>query len=114
MRRGLCRNCGGEREDLAINHCNKCREAQRKTKLKRMYGITVEDYDRMLKEQNSVCWICGKAETTNGGTLHIDHNDESGKVRGLLCGKCNRAIGCLDHSPELMKRAIEYLETFRD
>lgn len=112
MQRGLCRNCGGEREDSTTQHCNRCKEAQRITGLKKKYDITVEDYDRMVEEQNGVCWICGKAETTNDGTLHVDHNDESGKVRGLLCGKCNRAIGLLDHSQELLDRAIEYLKTF--
>jgi hypothetical protein len=114
MSRGLCRNCGGKREDLTVQHCDKCREAQRKTQLKKLYGITVEDYDRMLEEQNGVCWICAKAETTNGGTLHIDHDTQSGKVRGLLCGKCNRAIGLLNHSPELLERAVQYMREFSD
>ena len=114
MQLGLCRNCGGKRENLVVQHCDRCREAQKTTKLKRTYDITIEDYNRMFEEQNGVCWICGNVETTNGGTLHIDHNKESGKIRGLLCGKCNRAIGCLNHSPELLQRAIEYLETFKE
>ena len=111
MQRGLCRNCGGSREDLTTQHCTKCKEFQRTTGLKKKYSITVEDYTRMSEEQGGVCWICKR--TTDTGNLHIDHCHETGKVRGLLCGKCNRAIGCLDHSPELLKRAIEYLNKER-
>jgi len=112
MQRGLCRNCGGEREDPTINHCNRCRKAQRITGLKKLYGITVDDYNRMFEEQNGVCWICRKAETTNGGTLHVDHNSKSGKVRGLLCGRCNRAIGLFKDSIELLGCATKYLQEF--
>lgn len=110
MNKGLCRNCGGERENKKIQHCNRCREAQKVGGLRKKYGITTADYDRMLYEQGGVCRICGGEETTNGGTLHVDHDEESGKVRGLLCGNCNRGIGCLQHSTKLLAVAIEYLE----
>lgn len=109
MSRGLCRNCGGQREDESVQHCKKCRDAQKTTVLKNRYGLTPDDYDRMFKDQNGVCWICKKEETTNNGTLHVDHDDKSGAVRGLLCGNCNRGIGCLQHSIELLTKAIEYL-----
>ena len=61
------------------------------------YGITEEDYDRMYKEQKGVCAICKKPETrqSKGKTtlLCVDHDHETGKVRGLLCHRCNTVIG---------------------
>ena len=87
------------------------------TKFNRQFGISVDDYERMHKDQNGLCWICGKAETetTTAGQsqpnrLTVDHDHDTGKVRGLLCAKCNQGIGCLMHSPDLLKKAILYLE----
>jgi hypothetical protein len=66
--------------------------------LKTRYGITEEDYNRIFKEQNGVCKICGKepyehAKNKMSKVLHIDHDHETGLVRGLLCSRCNGALG---------------------
>lgn len=55
------------------------------------------------------CDICNKAETMKNGRLHIDHCHESGKFRGLLCGKCNTALGLFGDDPKLLTLAIKYL-----
>ena len=78
------------------------------------YGIDQNRYDEILSSQNSVCAICLKPESKkhqNGNVtnLSIDHDHETGKVRGLLCSKCNFAIGHLDDSPYLCERAMKYL-----
>ena len=83
-------------------------------KLKERYGITREDYDDMFKNQNGVCAICLKPEKAQQGNksvweLAVDHCHKTGKVRGLLCNKCNRAIGYLDDNPLLTDRATKYL-----
>lgn len=74
------------------------------------YGLTLADYDRMLKEQNYGCAICGSED--NHGRLHfsIDHCHLTGKVRGLLCNLCNVGIGNLKDSIDLLEHAIEYLK----
>jgi hypothetical protein len=62
-------------------------------RLKCTYGITEEDYNGMLLSQNNKCLICGKEhkDTTKG--LHIDHSHETLEIRGLLCSRCNGALG---------------------
>lgn len=73
------------------------------------YGITPGDYDQLLAEQDGVCAICAQPESIEGRVLAVDHDHQSGAVRGLLCGRCNRAIGLLLDDPELLTRAANYL-----
>jgi hypothetical protein len=73
------------------------------------YGISPEDYKKALDLQNGVCAIC-KKPCTCGRSLAVDHNHETGWVRGLLCSKCNRAIGLFKDSRELLLEAASYLE----
>lgn len=76
-----------------------------KTRLKK-YGITVSQYEQMLENQNNSCAICLKSF----GQVYVDHCHATGKVRGLLCLKCNTGIGLLEDSVENLKNAISYLE----
>lgn len=81
---------------------------------KRNYGITLEQYRNMLTNQNNVCSICGKEETVVvRGTRHIlsvDHCHGTNRIRGLLCGKCNRGLGAFDDNIDVMASAISYLK----
>lgn len=70
-------------------------------------GITVDDYERMFADQHGVCAICEQPELTR--RLSVDHNHESGAVRGLLCHRCNVAIGLFKENVEVMVNAIGYL-----
>ena len=80
----------------------------------RNYGITLEDYEKMFKDQEGKCAICGHPEThPNKKRLAVDHCHKTGKVRGLLCNKHNRIIGTMDDSVEELKRASAYLEKFK-
>jgi hypothetical protein len=87
-------------------------ERKRKEVL-RKYGLSIADYDAMLAAQGGKCLICGRPEwkTDNVKTrmLAVDHDHETGQVRGLLCGRCNTSIGQFDDDPELLIRAAEYL-----
>lgn len=80
-----------------------------------MYRITSrEHYERLFAEQSGRCAICLLPETgrdPSGRTkrLAIDHDAETGRIRGLLCSRCNPAIGLLRHDPERLQRAIDYL-----
>ena len=86
----------------------------RKYWLMKQFGITPDDYDRMLKDQNSCCAICGSDKSGNRSkNFMVDHNHETGKVRGLLCYRCNQAIGAFKDNSILLRKAADYLETFQ-
>ena len=80
----------------------------RKTHLKKKYGITPEDYDRMLEAQGGGCAICGRPPRDDIA-LHVDHDHETGFIRGLLCFPCNNALGLMKDDPERLIRAAEYV-----
>jgi hypothetical protein len=77
--------------------------------MKKHYGITLNDYMDMFKNQQGKCAICEGEPTIPNRHLHIDHDKTTGKVRGLLCGNCNLGIGNLRHNIEFLKKAIKYL-----
>ena len=81
--------------------------AKREHKLRR-YGLTSARYDALLAEQGGVCAICGDAER-DGWDFAVDHEHASGRVRGLLCRRCNVGIGLLRDSPEVVTAAADYL-----
>ena len=85
-------------------------EIERKSKFKTQYGITLERYDEMLVSQNGGCAIC-KEKTPGGRTKNfaVDHCHTTGKVRGLLCTKCNRGLGLFNDRSDLLKLATTYL-----
>jgi hypothetical protein len=72
------------------------------------YGITFDQYMQMLEDQNGVCRLC-KGTNPSGRRLAVDHNHETGEVRGLLCSNCNTALGLLKDNPVLLEAAIAYL-----
>lgn len=74
------------------------------------HGYRDGDYDRMFREQNGRCAICGTDTPGGRGAFHIDHCHDTGQIRGLLCRACNSAIAWLKDSPELLRRAAEYVE----
>ena len=78
--------------------------------VRRTYGITLDDYERMLDEQGGGCAICGRTEKEEGRRLAIDHCHTTNEVRGVLCGKCNQAIGMMDDDINRLKKAAKYLE----
>ena len=92
------------------------KELCQKAHLKK-YGLTKETYNEILKQQNNKCAICKNEETnTFKGqivNLSIDHNHKTGKVRGLLCLKCNTSLGNLKDDISLFYKCIEYLNHYQ-
>lgn len=89
----------------------RCRRCAKSYNMKRIYGITIDEYDKMFEEQNGVCAICSTFEVENTrGRLCIDHDHRDGRVRGLLCIGCNTAIGSLKDDINLFLEAIKYLQ----
>lgn len=86
------------------------------TKLKRIFGISLKHYYQLLAKQRWACAICLEQETAIDGktglpfSLAVDHNHDTGAVRGLLCMKCNRAIGLLKDNVNTLQAAIVYLK----
>lgn len=83
--------------------------------IKRKYGLTREDYNTKLEAQNFACKICGEKETAIDGRtnktklLAVDHNHKTGKIRDLLCWRCNTAIGKINENLELLDKMKAYL-----
>jgi hypothetical protein len=82
----------------------------RRNNLKRWYGIMEEQYDALLKQQGGVCAICRELNHDGEKRLSVDQSHEDRRVRGLLCHRCNFAIGLLRDSGELCRRAALYIE----
>ena len=78
--------------------------------LRYLYGITAEQYDEMFKAQQGRCAICGK---TSKKKLHVDHDHVTKKLRALLCTNHNTGLGLFNDDPDLLRRAIEYIEHHR-
>lgn len=95
---------------------NPARHAVNRTQGLRRYGLTIEEYDRLVAEQDGRCYLCG--HIPNGGwrptaRLTIDHDHTTGAVRRLLCNGCNRGLGYLKDDPDLMERAAAYVRSYR-
>jgi hypothetical protein len=78
--------------------------------LKRKYGITSADRAEMLEAQGFACAICRDPEPGGRGTWHVDHCHTSGRVRGLLCYRCNQGLGYFRDNTSHLENAIAYLK----
>jgi hypothetical protein len=78
-------------------------------RLKGRYGITLEEWQALYDEQGGRCAICDRHASELKRTLVVDHDHQTGKVRGLLCHDCNAALGLMGDDPDRLKRACKYL-----
>lgn len=85
----------------------------RDAQLQSVFGINVDEYDRILEYQEGGCAICGRSPSAEGKALAVDHNHDNGQVRGLLCQRCNFALGHMRDEPRLLRAAADYLESRR-
>lgn len=76
--------------------------------LQKNYGMTIDEYESMAERQNGVCAIC--LGQSKDGILRVDHDHQTGVVRGLLCDTCNRSLGLLGDSSEILRKAADYLD----
>ncbi|WP_432010189.1 endonuclease VII domain-containing protein [Streptomyces cucumeris] len=112
--------CSARAKQWIADNSERASASKRRANLAKNYGLTVAGYDALLRKQGGVCAVCGKDEPNAHGRtgkkfrLAVDHCHETGQVRGLLCQKCNRAIGLLSDDPILMRKAISYLLRHRN
>ena len=95
--------------------CKECQKGRdhRTNNLKKRYNMTPDDWDRMLAEQGGGCGICGTTEPGGrGNTFHVDHDHATGKVRGLLCFKCNTDLNKLEGG--FFEKATAYLRRHKE
>ena len=91
----------------------KYRQYFRNHRIKKVYSLSEREYAEMVIRQGGKCGICGKepsGEWHGDRSLNIDHCHATGKLRGLLCNKCNRAIGILGDTVESIERVMSYLK----
>lgn len=100
-----CKQC---RTKASIKWQQKNPRKHKASVLKWKFGLTLEQYESILRKQKGVCAIC-KLQNSNGRQLAVDHNHETGAIRGLLCGKCNQSLGLFQNSIDNLKVAAKYL-----
>ena len=134
METKICARCKGDPKPISefyfsesrnryICYCNDCQEIKQKeyrkrnkdkkirNRLNRKYGITPEDRAELLRLQDDKCAICGIEEKFLIKGLYIDHDHETGEIRGLLCSSCNTALGLLKEDINSLKKVIKYLKS---
>lgn len=129
----VCKQCGKEgsvdlfqkditKKDKLRPECKECTAANRKKRyspvvnrknnMQKNFGKGILDtYQHLFELQGGVCAICQSPENGRYAHLSVDHNHDTGKIRGLLCNNCNRGIGLLRDNPELIRKAAQYVET---
>lgn len=118
-----CKMCRGKRVKMwkeankdqvtatAAWYTKKTEQRRHRYHLKKSYGLTESQYSEMRDRQKGACAICG---IVSQRSLHIDHNHATGKVRALLCTRCNSMIGYARDSVEMLQKGIEYLEFYSE
>ncbi len=105
------------------SRCRECRNQQRsENQLKqnlREHGVSIEEYESLLSQQNGGCAICGLSNVKhshgkNRVPLVFDHCHVTGKFRGMLCQRCNRALGLIGDNAELLEKSVAYLRSFQE
>jgi hypothetical protein len=107
-----CKNCRRDQQRRRIKENPEHYEAiWRRQHLKNRYGITPEDYEDMLSEQKGKCAICDRQGQSPGNKrfLDVDHCHKTGKIRGLLCNRCNQSMGKVKDDIDLLKKFLAYL-----
>lgn len=104
------RRSGNERHKAVARKWWRTNPEKLRTYNLKRYRLTSSEYDALLTEQGGVCACCGAIENGNGKRFYVDHDHESGQVRGLVCHKCNAGIGALGDTLEGVQRAVDYLK----
>lgn len=115
--------CTGHREFLAaglfspgskVQKPNRCRRCVRARELKLNFGVTLEWYEQKLVEQHGKCALCHQTPEGHGKALSVDHNHQTGAIRGLLCFRCNTAIERVEDIEGWGGKAVAYLAQYLD
>lgn len=103
------RNNKQHTKDYRRKNLHRRKEKDRWWNILKKYGITKDEYVAMLAAQGGKCLICGSLPTSQRH-FSVDHCHETGRIRGILCAKCNTGIGLLGDDVERLKKSVAYLE----
>ena len=96
------------------SYCKRCQnEKTKEYQFQTQYGIAYGDRDVMIASQDGKCMVCLN-KFKNGKDSHVDHCHKTGKIRAILCAKCNPGLGYFDDDIEKLQRAIEYLKSHKE
>jgi hypothetical protein len=109
-RRTKCKTCAKARM-VGYNRVPAIMTNKRAYNYARRYGITLDEYERMVAEQGNICAICGRFSERR---LSIDHCHATGRVRALLCKECNFGLGWFKDSPHSLENAAAYIKRFTE
>lgn len=118
--RSMCKSCckpvfdnlpRKKDSELVGESKNRRKKVHRKSNLKRKFGMSIEDYDKMLNAQGGCCAICNSTEAKgkHNANFMIDHCHTTEKIRGLLCNDCNLTLGKIGDNVEVLEKMIAYL-----
>jgi Autographiviridae endonuclease VII len=109
-RSSWCKECSyAYRREWAILNADRVKNSAKDHAFRHRYGITTEDYEKMFKKQRGLCKLCRKPEmSTRRKYLSVDHCHQTGRVRGLLCARCNMVVGVVEADNSL-ERIVAYL-----
>jgi len=109
----MCKRCRTTRKyDINKVWKKKNKEKIRFDNLRYTYGITEEEYNSLFTTQQGRCKICGRHQSELESKLCVDHNHKTGQIRGLLCKKCNWALGLLNEDIQIINSMLEYIDEF--
>lgn len=100
-----CISCGKERHNSWDT-----KDKMKDRYLRNAFGLTLEEFNELLGAQDNKCAICNSSIANGKGTFHVDHNHNTGNIRGLLCHYCNVGLGNFRDNKILLEKAIKYLE----
>lgn len=117
-----CKKCGSADRHPKWGYCQPCRreyerrnprtrnkDERRRANAKYRYSLLPSELASMYEQQGHRCFTCGRHENDLSTKLNVDHDHDTGKIRGLLCGDCNRALGLIRDSVPTLHRMAEYL-----
>lgn len=102
-----CKECENKRSKLKYSK-PEFKDNKKYYQIERKYGLTKGEYFDKLKNQNNKCNIC-EVDLLNDKDTHIDHSHNTGKVRDILCKKCNNLLGSVNEDIDYLNRLINYI-----
>jgi hypothetical protein len=113
---GLCVRCSEVNDRPGLTYCSVCRGKLRRSTRNsnlRNYGLTIDAFEALIEGQGNRCALCGREFDGSRGPATVDHDHDTGVIRGVLDRMCNQGLGLFGDNADGIAKAIEYLEKTR-
>lgn len=94
------------------NKTDKAKDGKYASKLKKNFGLSLDDYNKMFEVQSGRCKICNRHQSELRYRLGVDHNHATGQIRGLLCSACNTLIGRINEDSNIARAMVKYIDEY--